>query len=90
MEASLQHPKQRAGRYERLVGQYSGAGKTDKPGIDLIVARAQRERRCTFGGITESGVNDLVYNDFFIGEGSDIDIVRRLRHKQRRRRGQRA
>jgi Fe-S cluster assembly scaffold protein SufB len=50
--------------------------KTDKPGIDIIVAPGTKGETVHIPVvITESGVNDLVYNDFFIGEGSDIDIV---------------
>lgn len=50
--------------------------KTDKPGIDIIIKPG------TFGEtvyipvvVTESGLQDTVYNDFYIGEASDVVIV---------------
>ncbi len=50
--------------------------KTDKPGIDIII------RPGTVGEvihipvvISESGLNDLVYNDFIIGDNSDVTIM---------------
>ena len=50
--------------------------KTDKPGIDIIVAPGTKNEKVHIPVIiTESGVNDLVYNDFIIGEGADIEII---------------
>lgn len=50
--------------------------KTDKPGIDIIVKpNAKGEKVHMPVVITETGVNDLVYNDFYIGENSEVDIV---------------
>ena len=50
--------------------------KTDKPGIDIIVAPGTKGEQVHIPVIiTESGVNDMVYNDFIIGEGADIVIV---------------
>ena len=50
--------------------------KTDKPGIDIIVAPGTKNESVHIPVIiTESGVNDLVYNDFFIGDDADILIV---------------
>ncbi len=50
--------------------------KTDKDGIDIII------RPNTVGEtvhipviITDTGINDLVYNDFIIGEGADVTIM---------------
>lgn len=50
--------------------------KTDKPGIDIII------RPGTVGEtvhipviINATGLNDLVYNDFIIGENSDVTIM---------------
>lgn len=52
------------------------SSKEDKPGINITVIPFSK------GGnvhipviITESGINDLVYNDFFIGEGAEVTIV---------------
>lgn len=50
--------------------------KTDKPGIDIIV-----DDNTVGEGIhipvilTDSGIQDMVYNDFYIGEGADVEIV---------------
>lgn len=50
--------------------------KTDKPGIDIIVAPHTKGEQVHIPVIiTDSGVTDLVYNDFYIGEGADVDIV---------------
>ena len=50
--------------------------KEDKPGIDIIVKPHTKGEKVHIPVvITETGVNDLVYNDFFIGEGAEVDIV---------------
>ena len=50
--------------------------KTDKPGIDIIVKPGTKNEFVMIPVvITESGVEDLVYNDFFIGEDTDITII---------------
>ena len=50
--------------------------KEDKPGIDLhIKAGTQNESVPIPELITEMGVKELVYNDFFIGEDCDVTIV---------------
>ncbi len=50
--------------------------KTDKPGIDIFVApHTSRESVHIPVIMTESGLNDLVYNDFYIGEGADVVII---------------
>lgn len=50
--------------------------KTDKPGIDIIVAPGTKNESVHIPVIiTETGVNDLVYNDFYIGEDADVLIV---------------
>ncbi len=50
--------------------------KTDKPGIDIIVAPGTSGESVHIPVIvTESGVDDLVYNDFYIGENADVVIV---------------
>lgn len=51
-------------------------GKTDKPGIDIIVKEGTKNEVVMIPVvITESGVDDLVYNDFYIGEDADITII---------------
>ena len=50
--------------------------KTDKPGIDIIVAPFTKNESVHIPVIiTETGVDDLVYNDFYIGEGAEVLIV---------------
>ncbi len=50
--------------------------KEDKPGIDIIVAPGTKNESVHIPVIiTEAGVNDLVYNDFYIGDDADILIV---------------
>ncbi|MCR5150140.1 MAG: SufD family Fe-S cluster assembly protein [Clostridiales bacterium] len=50
--------------------------KEDKPGINIIVAPGTKNESVHIPVIiTETGINDLVYNDFFIGEDSDVLIV---------------
>ena len=50
--------------------------KEDLPGIDINVAPGtQGEQLHIPVVLTESGLTDKVYNDFFIGEGADVYIV---------------
>ena len=50
--------------------------KTDKPGIDIrIKAGTKNESVHIPVIISKSGHTELVYNDFFIGEDSDVTIV---------------
>lgn len=50
--------------------------KTDKPGIDIIVKAGSIGESVHIPVIlTESGLNDMVYNDFYIGEGADVEII---------------
>ncbi len=50
--------------------------KTDKPGIDIIIkANTVGETVHIPVIVSETGLNDLVYNDFFIGENADVTIV---------------
>ncbi len=50
--------------------------KKDKPGIDITVkANTKNESVHIPVIITETGVDDLVYNDFYIGENADVLIV---------------
>ena len=52
------------------------AGKTDKPGIDIRVKEGVRGETIYIPAvITESDVDDLVYNDFYIGAGAEVTIV---------------
>ena len=50
--------------------------KTDKPGIDIIIKpHTVRESVHIPVILSESGLKDMVYNDFYIGEGADVTIV---------------
>lgn len=50
--------------------------KTGKPGIDIYIKPNTRNERVDIPVIlTKSGLKDLVYNDFYIGEGADVLIV---------------
>lgn len=50
--------------------------KTDKPGINITVKpHTTGETVYIPACVTHSAVDDLVYNDFYIGEGADVVIV---------------
>ena len=50
--------------------------KTDKSGIDIIVKPNVKNKSVHIPVIvTEAGFKDLVYNDFYIGDGADVLIV---------------
>lgn len=50
--------------------------KEDKPGIDIIVKPGTvRESVHIPVILSETGLKDMVYNDFYIGEGADITII---------------
>lgn len=50
--------------------------KEDKPGIDIIVKPFTKKGNVHIPVIiTETDINDLVYNDFIIGEGAEVTIV---------------
>ena len=60
----------------RLEGRASSANiviesKTDKPGIDIRIAPGTKNESVHIPVIlTETGLNDMVYNDFFVGEAA--------------------
>lgn len=50
--------------------------KQDAPGIDIIIQPGTRNESVHIPVIlSESGLKDMVYNDFFIGEDADVTIV---------------
>lgn len=50
--------------------------KEDKDGIDIIIKPGTKNESVHIPVvISETGLTDLVYNDFFIGEGSDVTII---------------
>ncbi len=50
--------------------------KEDKPGIDIKIKPGTKNESVHIPVVlSESGLKDLVYNDFYIGEGSDVTII---------------
>lgn len=50
--------------------------KTDKPGIDIIIRPGTKNESVHIPVVlSESGLKDMVYNDFFIGEDADVVII---------------
>lgn len=50
--------------------------KTDKPGIDIIIKPFTKNESVHIPVIiSQSGIKETVYNDFYIGEGADVVIV---------------
>lgn len=50
--------------------------KADKPGIDIIIAPGTKNESVHIPVVlSQSGLKDLVYNDFYVGEGADVVIV---------------
>lgn len=50
--------------------------KEDKPGIDIIIAPGTKRESVHIPVIiSQTGLKDLVYNDFFVGEDADVTII---------------
>ena len=50
--------------------------KEDKPGIDIRIKDGTVDETCHIPVIiTKPGVEEMVYNDFFIGENCDVEII---------------
>ena len=50
--------------------------KKDKPGLDITVMPGTKGEKVYIPAcVTEGGIDDKVYNDFYIGEDSDIEII---------------
>ena len=50
--------------------------KTDKPGIDITVKPGTKGESVHIPVVlSQTGLKDIVYNDFYIGENADVDIV---------------
>ena len=61
--------------------------KEDKPGIDIIIKPGTKKESVHIPVvISQTGLTDLVYNDFFVGENADVhgavclDLVQRAEH----------
>ena len=48
--------------------------KTDKPGIDIRFVPGCKDSCHIPVIITESGLRETVYNDFYVGEGADVTM----------------
>jgi len=65
---------EKAGR--RTTANIDIVTKTDKPGIDIIVKPDTKNESVHIPVIlTKTGLNDMVYNDFYIGDGADVLII---------------
>ncbi len=50
--------------------------KTDKPGLDIVVLPGTKGETVYIPAcVTHGNIDDLVYNDFYIGEGADITVI---------------
>ena len=49
--------------------------KTDKPGIDIRFVPGCKDSCHIPVIITESGLRETVYNDFYVGDGADVTII---------------
>lgn len=50
--------------------------KQDKPGIDILIAPGTQNESVHIPVIlSENGLKEMVYNDFFVGDGADVTIV---------------
>ena len=50
--------------------------KTDKDGIDIRIAPGTKQESVHIPVVlTKGGFHDMVYNDFYVGEGADVTIV---------------
>lgn len=50
--------------------------KEDKPGIDIRIAPGTKNESVHIPVIiTETGITEMVYNDFYVGDGADVLIV---------------
>lgn len=59
--------------------------KTDKQGIDVYIdGNTKGEQVHIPVVVNASGMTDIVYNDFYIGEGADVTIVAGWRDSQQR------
>ncbi len=51
-------------------------GKEDKPGIDIRIQNGTRGEKCYIPVIiSKTGLSEMVYNDFYVGDDCDVEIV---------------
>ncbi len=64
------------GHGRRSTANIEITNKEDKPGIDITIAPGTKNESVHIPVIiSESGINDMVYNDFYIGDDADVLIV---------------
>lgn len=64
------------GAIRQNIGSIEIRQKSDKPGIDIYVPAGIKNESVHIPVIlSESGLSDMVYNDFYIGEDADVTIV---------------
>ncbi len=74
--ASYNIRKNGAGVERSTTEKVQITNKTDKPGIDITVLPDTKGENIYIPVIiTEEGVQDKVYNDFYIGENADVTII---------------
>ena len=63
--------------YERHCSEHIDIiPKTDKPGIDIYIKEGTKGEKVSIPVvITESGMDDMVYNDFHIADGVEVEII---------------
>lgn len=72
----IQYPGRRKERGRASTEHIQIIPKQDNPGIDIYVAPGTKGEFVHIPVVVEqSGLVDLVYNDFYIGEDSDVQIV---------------
>lgn len=60
----------------RTTANIDIVSKTDKQGIDIIIKENTKNESVHIPVIiSESGLSDLVYNDFYVGDGADVTII---------------
>lgn len=60
----------------RTTANIDIVSKKDKPGIDIIIKAGTKNERVDLPVLlTQSGLNDMVYNDFYVEDDCDILIV---------------
>lgn len=65
-----------AGDGRRSTENIQIISKEDKSGIDIIIKPNTKDESVYIPAlVTKSGIHDLVYNDFHIGENSDVVII---------------
>ncbi len=65
-----------SGAGRRTTANIDIVTKTDKEGIDIIIAPNTKNESVHIPVIiSQTGLSDLVYNDFYIGENADVTII---------------